>query len=101
MEWVKIAFDITDNTNSIRVSKFMAKDQAGDIVSAIKTGMHLIVQGKISFDSYEKESILEPTAIVKSKKKIRMDNAPEKACRAASAHQYECDGWRIRHQGSY
>ncbi len=40
--------------------------------------MHLIVQGKISFDSYEKESILEPTAIVKSKKKIRMDNAPEK-----------------------
>lgn len=77
-EWVKIAFDITDNTNSIRVSKFMAKDQAGDIVSAIKTGMHLIVQGKISFDSYEKESILEPTAIVKSKKKIRMDNAPEK-----------------------
>lgn len=77
-EWVKIAFDITDNTNSIRVSKFMAKDQAGDIVSAIKTGMHLIVQGKISFDSYEKESILEPTAIVKSKKKIRLDNAPEK-----------------------
>lgn len=77
-EWVKIAFDITDNTNSIRVSKFMAKDQAGDIVSAIKTGMHLIVQGKISFDSYEKESILEPTAIVKSKKRIRMDNAPEK-----------------------
>lgn len=77
-EWVKIAFDITDNTNSIRVAKFMAKDQAGDIVSAIKTGMHLIVQGKISFDSYEKESILEPTAIVKAKKKVRMDNAAEK-----------------------
>ena len=77
-EWIKLAFDITDNTNSIRVSKFMAKEQAGDLVSAIKTGMHLIVQGKISFDTYEKESILEPTAIVKAKKKIRMDNAPEK-----------------------
>ena len=77
-EWVKIAFDITDRTNSIRVAKFMAKEQAGDIVSAIKTGMHLIVQGKISFDTYEKESILEPTAIVKAKKKVRMDHAPEK-----------------------
>ena len=76
-EWVKIAFDITDRTNSIRVAKFMAKEQAGDIVSAIKTGMHLIVQGKISFDTYEKESILEPTAIVKAKKKVRMDHAPE------------------------
>ena len=77
-EWVKIAFDITDRTNSILVAKFMAKEQAGDIVSAIKTGMHLIVQGKISFDTYEKESILEPTAIVKAKKKVRMDHAPEK-----------------------
>ena len=77
-EWIKLAFDITDHTNSIRVSKFMAKEQAEDLVSAIKTGMHLIVQGKISFDTYEKESILEPTAIVKAKKKIRMDNAPEK-----------------------
>ena len=77
-EWVKIAFDITDRTNSIRVAKFMAKEQAGDIVSAIKTGMYLIVQGKISFDTYEKESILEPTAIVKAKKKVRMDHAPEK-----------------------
>ena len=77
-EWVKLAFDITDRTNSIRVSKFIAKDQAGELISAIKTGMHLIVQGKITYDSYEKESILEPAAIVKSKKKIRMDNAPEK-----------------------
>lgn len=77
-EWIKLAFDITDNTNSIRVAKFMAKEQAEDIVSAIKTGMHLIVQGKISFDTYEKESVLEPTAIVKAKKKVRMDNAPEK-----------------------
>lgn len=76
---MKIAFDITDRTNSIRVAKFMAKEQAGDIVSAIKTGMHLIVQGKISFDTYEKESILEPTAIVKAKKKVRMNACAGKA----------------------
>ncbi|MCI8880188.1 PolC-type DNA polymerase III [Clostridiaceae bacterium] len=77
-EWVKLAFDVTDNTNSIRVSKFLAKDQAGDLVSAIRTGMHLRIQGKVSFDTFEKESILEPAAIVKAKKKIRMDNAPVK-----------------------
>ncbi len=77
-EWVKLSFDVTDNTNSIRVSKFMAKDQAGDLVSAVKTGMYLRIQGKVSFDTFEKESILEPTAIVKAKKKIRMDHAPVK-----------------------
>lgn len=77
-EWMKISFDITDNTNSVRVSKFLAKDQSEEIVAAIKTGAYLLVQGKISFDTYEKESILEPTAIVKAKKHIRQDRADTK-----------------------
>ncbi len=77
-EWVKLAFDVTDLSNSIRVSKFLAKDQAGELVSAIKTGMYLRIQGKVSFDTFEKESILEPSAIIKAKKKIRMDKAPVK-----------------------
>ncbi len=77
-EWIKLSFDMTDQTNSVRVCKFMAKEQAAEIVSAIKTGMHLIVQGKIGYDQWEKETTLEPTAIVKSKKAIRQDKSAQK-----------------------
>lgn len=77
-EWLKLSFDITDQTNSIRVSKFIAKEKAGELAGAIKTGMHLIVQGKITYDQWEKETILEPTAIIKSKKMIRQDTSEKK-----------------------
>lgn len=77
-EWVKIGFDITDWTSSMRVSKFMAKEKAGELMDVIKTGMYLTVQGKISYDTYEKETILDPSGIVKSKKKERMDTADKK-----------------------
>ena len=77
-EWVKLAFDMTDNTNSIRVSKFMAKDQAGELVSALKTGLYVRVQGKISYDTYEKENMLDPAGIMKAKKPMRKDTAEHK-----------------------
>lgn len=35
-DYVKIAFDITDRTNSVRVSKFLAADKAGDTASSLK-----------------------------------------------------------------
>ncbi len=77
-EWVKVGFDITDWTSSMRVSKFMAKEKAGELMDVIKTGMYLTVQGKISYDTYEKETILEPTGIVRSEKPQRMDTAEKK-----------------------
>ena len=36
-DYVKIAFDMTDRTNSVRVSKFLAADKAGDTASKICT----------------------------------------------------------------
>ena len=77
-EWLKLSFDITDTTNSVRVCKFLAKDQAGEIAGAIKTGAHLIVQGKVTYDQWEKETTIEPTAIVKAKKIIRQDKSDKK-----------------------
>ena len=77
-EWVKLAFDITDNTNSVRVSKFLSKEQAEPIIPLIKTGSYIMIQGKVTYDTYEKESIIEPTGIMKAKKKIRMDKADKK-----------------------
>ena len=72
-DYVKIAFDITDRTNSVRVSKFLAADKAGDTASLIKKGLYCTVQGKMVFDTYAREMVLEPTGIVKAKKPERKD----------------------------
>ncbi len=77
-EWVKVGFDITDLHGSMRVSKFFAKEKAGEYIDLIHEGMYLTVQGKVSFDNFEKETIMEPTGIVLSKKKMRMDTAEKK-----------------------
>ena len=74
-DYVKIAFDMTDRTNSVRVSKFLAADKAGDTASKIKNGLYCTVQGKMVYDSYAKEMVLEPTGIVKAKKPVRQDKA--------------------------
>lgn len=72
-DYVKIAFDMTDRTNSVRVSKFLAADKAGDTASKIKKGLYCTVQGKMVYDTFAKEMVLEPTGIVKAKKPERKD----------------------------
>ena len=72
-DYVKIAFDMTDRTNSVRVSKFLAADKAGDTASKIKKGLYCTVQGKMAYDTFAKEMVLEPTGIVKAKKPERRD----------------------------
>ena len=72
-DYVKIAFDMTDRTNSVRVSKFLAADKAGDTASKIKKGLYCTVQGKMVYDTFAKEMVLEPTGIVKAKKQERRD----------------------------
>ena len=72
-DYVKIAFDMTDRTNSVRVSKFLAADKAGDTASKIKNGLYCTVQGKMVYDTFAKEMVLEPTGIVKAKKPERKD----------------------------
>lgn len=77
-EWVKIGFDVTDFTSSMRVSKFIAKEKAGELMDAIRTGLYLTIQGKVSYDTYEKETILDPTGIALSQKPMRMDTCEQK-----------------------
>ena len=72
-DYVKIAFDMTDRTNSVRVSKVLAADKAGDTASKVKSGLYCTVQGKMVYDTFAKEMVLEPTGIVKAKKPERKD----------------------------
>jgi DNA polymerase-3 subunit alpha (Gram-positive type) len=75
--WV-VCFDITDFSNSVRVSKFMPGDEANPIVNGIKVGQHLQVQGYLSFNRFEGDMVLEPTGISVAKKTEKQDLAEEK-----------------------
>ncbi len=73
-----LGFDITDRTNSIRVTRFLRADDDQSILNKIGKGDHLIVQGEISYSKYDDDMVLEPRNIMKGKRCIRPDNAPEK-----------------------
>ena len=76
--WV-VCFDITDNTNSIRVTRFMEGEEAKPIVSAVKIGQRLQVQGRLNLNRYDSDMILEPYGINEvPKPESRKDTSEEK-----------------------
>ena len=76
--WV-VAFDITDYTGSIRVSKFFPQaEEAKPLVDGVKKGMHLKIQGRLNLDRFYGDMVLEPTAVTTAEKKMKEDTAPEK-----------------------
>ncbi len=58
-----LQFDMTDGTGSVRVSKFIPKEEDQSIVGKIAPGMYLTVSGSMKFNSYSKEVELEPRHI--------------------------------------
>ncbi|MBR5126386.1 MAG: PHP domain-containing protein, partial [Oscillospiraceae bacterium] len=73
--WV-IRFDMTDNTNSIRVTKFMEAGEAKPILENVKKGSVLRVQGKLIEDRFENEMVLKPFAMQPGTMPKRQDTAP-------------------------
>ena len=73
-----LSFDMTDRTNSIRVSRYLRSEDDQSILDKIKEGDHLTVQGEISYSKFDDDMVLDPRNIVKGKKTVRPDNAPEK-----------------------
>ena len=60
--WV-VKFDVTDNTNSVRISKFMEATEAKPILENVKMGGVLKIQGKLIEDRFENEMVLKPYAM--------------------------------------
>ena len=75
--WV-VCFDMTDYTSSVRVNQFMEAAKAKPIIDNVQAGMWLRVQGKMSFDRYDNEMVLQPTAMEKIEAPKRRDTYPEK-----------------------
>ena len=72
--WV-VKFDITDNTGSVRISRFMEATEAKPILDAVKNGSVLKIQGKLMEDRFENEMVLKPYAITKGDMPKRKDTA--------------------------
>lgn len=73
-----LCFDMTDNTGSIRVSRYLRSDDDQSIINAISPGDHLFVSGVVNYSRYDEDMAIEPRHIMKGKKQIRPDNAEEK-----------------------
>ena len=73
-----LCFDMTDMTNSVRVSKFLRGDEDQSIIDAVSPGDHLTVYGDMTYSKYDDDMVIEPKAIVKGKKTVRTDDAEVK-----------------------
>ena len=72
--WV-ICFDMTDNTGSIRVKRFLESKEAQPIIENVKEGSVLRVQGKLTIDKYDNEMVLNPTSVMPGTMPKRQDTA--------------------------
>ena len=73
--WV-IKFDITDYTNSVRISRFMDANEAKPILENVKVGSILRIQGRLVEDRFENEMVLKPYAMMPGSMSKRKDTAP-------------------------
>ncbi|MBQ3503548.1 MAG: PolC-type DNA polymerase III, partial [Oscillospiraceae bacterium] len=72
--WV-IKFDMTDNTNSVRISRFMEAGEAKPILENVKVGSVLRVQGRLMEDRFENEMVMKPFAMAPGSMPKRKDTA--------------------------
>ena len=70
-----VKFDMTDNTNSVRISKFMEANEAKPILENVNIGSVLRVQGKLIEDRFENEMVLKPYAMQPGSLPKRKDTA--------------------------
>ena len=83
--WV-VNFDMTDYQGSVRVNQFMEAEQAKPILDGIygpntkkkKPGIWVKIQGRVNYNKFENEMVVEPIAIMEGKRMVRRDTAPEK-----------------------
>lgn len=73
-----VIFEFSDGTGSIRASKVLPDEEAAELEGGIKKGAYVIVQGMVHYSMFDKELVLNFTAILKGKKQMRTDKAADK-----------------------
>ena len=72
--WV-VNFDMTDNTGSIRINRFMEAGEAKPILDNVQPGVVLKVQGKLMINQFDNEMVLKPFAMMPGSMPKRKDTA--------------------------
>ena len=72
--WV-IGFDMTDDTNSVHINRFMEAGEAKPILENVKVGSVLKVQGKLELNRYDNEMVLKPFSMMPGSMAKRKDKA--------------------------
>ncbi len=70
--WV-ISFDMTDNTGSVRVKRFLENKEAKAFLEHVAVGAVLRVQGKVTVDKFDNETVLTPYAMMPGSMPKRKD----------------------------
>lgn len=73
-----VMFEFSDGTGSIRASKVLPDEEAAELEGGIKKGAWVIVQGQVHYSQFDKDLVLNFSAIVKGKKAVRTDKASDK-----------------------
>ena len=73
--WV-ISFDMTDSTGSVRVKRFLENREAKQILDNVNIGSVVKVQGKMTVDKFDNETVLNPYAIMPGSMPKRKDLYP-------------------------
>lgn len=76
-KYIILKFAITDYTGSYIVKK-LVKTEKKDFIGSLKTGMCVLVSGRLKYDDFDKETMLDPTGISSLEKYTEMDKAEEK-----------------------
>ena len=72
--WV-VKFDMTDNTGSVRISRFFEAKEAKPFIENVKIGAVFRIQGKLTEDRFDHEMVLKPFAMMPGTMPKRMDTA--------------------------
>lgn len=74
-----VTFDITDYSGSLKVKIFGSNKDIEEMkLSGLKKGMTLLVSGKVDYDNFARDIVLNPNSIIKVKRVPKMDTYPEK-----------------------
>ena len=73
-----LSFDMTDNTSSVRVSKFFDSREDAGVLKKIKAGQYLTVRGKTVYNKFDNDMVIEPRTIILGELEPRPDKSEKK-----------------------
>ncbi len=73
-----VMFEFSDGTGSIRASKVLPDEEAAELEGGIKPGAYILAQGLVHYSQFDKDLVLNFSAVLKRKKPVRQDTARDK-----------------------